>query len=99
MRLIDADALNYRLSSLDRFCRTDKTSALLGRVLFIVSKMPTAVEKKSVKPIDKGDDSYACDRCGETVGWEELDVFGIDPVRYKFCPGCGRKVNWDDTSV
>ena len=96
MRLIDADALNCRLSTLDRFCRTDKMSALLGRVLFIVSKMPTAVEGEKAKPIEKGDDSYCCDVCGETVGWEELDVFGIDPVKYKYCPGCGRKVKWDD---
>ena len=51
-------------------------------------------EQEPVKPIDNGDDSYACDNCGEIVGWEELDVFGIDPIRYKYCPGCGRKVKW-----
>lgn len=54
-------------------------------------------EQEPVKPVDQGDDSYVCDNCGETVGWEELDVYGIDPVRYKFCPGCGRKVKWGDT--
>ena len=95
-RLIDADVLNYRLSTLYRFCRTYKMTSLLGRVLFIVSKMPTVEDAEKAKPIEKGNDSYACDRCGETVGWEELDVFGIDPVRYKFCPGCGRRVAWDD---
>lgn len=94
MRLIDADALNYRLTTLDRFCRTDKMNALLGRVLFIVSKMPT-VSGGTTRPIANGDDSFCCDVCGETVGWEELDVSGIDPVRYKYCPGCGRKVKWD----
>lgn len=93
-RLIDADSLNQRLTTLDRFCRTDKMSALLGRVLFIVSKMPT-VSGETTRPIANGDDSYACDNCGETVGWEELDVFGIDPVKYKYCPGCGRRVKWD----
>lgn len=51
-------------------------------------------EQEPVKPIDKGDDSYACDKCGEIVGWEEFDVAGIDPVKFKFCPGCGRKVKW-----
>lgn len=95
MKLIDADVLTYRLSTLDRMCRTDKMNALLGRVLFIVNKMPTAIQGENVKPIDKGDDSYACDKCGEIVGWEELDCAGIDPVRFKFCPGCGRKVKWD----
>ena len=94
MRLIDADALNCRLSTLDRFCRTDKMSALLGRVLFIVSKMPT-LSGGDTRPIANGDDSYICDACGETVGWEKLDVFGIDPVKYEYCPGCGRKVEWD----
>lgn len=95
MRLIDADALNCRLTTLDRFCRTDKMSALLGRVLFIVSKMPTAVEVEKAEPIENGDDSYVCDRCGETVGWEELYVFGIDPIKYKYCLGWGRKVKWE----
>lgn len=52
-------------------------------------------EHEPVKPIDQGDDSYVCENCGETVGWEELDVFGIDPVKYKFCPGCGRRVKWE----
>ena len=48
-RLIDADVLNYRLSTLDRLCRTDKMTSLLGRVLFIVSKMPTVGGWISVK--------------------------------------------------
>ena len=94
-RLIDADVLNQRLSTLDRLCRTDKMNALLGRVLFIVSKMPT-VSGGTTRPIANGDDSFCCDVCGETVGWEELDVSGIDLVRYKYCPGCGRKVKWND---
>lgn len=52
-------------------------------------------EQEPVKPIDQGDDSYVCDNCGETVGWEELDVSGIDPVKYEYCPGCGRRVKWN----
>ena len=95
MRLIDADDLIYRLSTLDRLCRTDKMLSLLGRVLFAIQKMPTVVEKESVRPIEKGDDSYACDRCGETVGWEEMNCGGISMVKYKYCPECGRKVKWD----
>lgn len=95
MRMIDADGLNQRLTTLDRFCRTDKMKALLGRVLFIVSKMPT-LSGGDTRPIANGDDSYICDACGETVGCEKLDVFGIDPVKYEYCPGCGRKVKWDE---
>ena len=61
-----------------------------------VKPMPTAVENESVKPIDNGDDTYACDKCGETVGLGGLDAYGIDPVKYKYCPGCGREVKWDE---
>ena len=94
MRLIDADALNCRLSTLDRFCRTDKMSALLGRVLFIVSKMPT-ISGGITRPIANGDDSYICDACGETVGWDEMECYGISLIKYKYCPECGRRVVWD----
>ena len=53
-----------------------------------------SVSGGTTRPIANGDESYCCDVCGETVGWEELDVSGIDPVRYKYCPGCGRRVKW-----
>ena len=53
-------------------------------------------EPEAYTPSPAGQDDWICGNCGETVGWEELDVFGIDPVRYKFCPGCGRKVKWDE---
>ncbi len=41
MRLIDADALNVRLSTLDRLARSDAQAALLGRVFYAVSNQPT----------------------------------------------------------
>lgn len=53
-------------------------------------------EHEPVKPIDDGEDSYACDKCGEIVGWDAMDVAGIDPVKFKYCPGCGRKVKWNE---
>lgn len=49
MRLIDADALNRSMTTLYRLCRTDKMTALLGRVLFIISKAPTVCGWISVK--------------------------------------------------
>ena len=52
-------------------------------------------EQEPIKPIAQGDDSYLCDNCGETVGWEELSLYGLDKVKYKYCPECGRKVQWD----
>jgi len=72
---------------------TDYVVVKIGEVKKVLELLK---EQEPVKPIDDGDDSYVCDNCGETVGWEELDVFGIDPVKYKYCPGCGRKVKWDD---
>lgn len=53
-------------------------------------------EQKTVKPIANGDDSWVCENCGETIGWEELNCGGCEKVKYKFCPSCGRKVKWDD---
>lgn len=53
-------------------------------------------ESEPLKPYAQGDGSFACDNCGETVGEEELNCGGISMIKYKFCPECGKKVNWDD---
>ncbi len=45
----------------------------------------------------EADDSWGCGNCGETVGYSEFNPGGIDPVRYKHCPNCGRQVKWDET--
>ena len=52
-------------------------------------------EQEPVKPVDQGDDSYVCDNCGEIVGWEEMACCGIDQVKFKYCPMCGKAVKWD----
>lgn len=52
-------------------------------------------EHEAVKPYAQGDNSFACDNCGETVGWEELNCGGFSIVKYKYCPECGRKVEWE----
>ncbi len=51
-------------------------------------------EQEPVKAIKQGDDSYLCDNCGETVGWEEMKCYGFEKVKYKYCPYCGRKIKW-----
>ena len=43
----------------------------------------------------EADDSWSCGNCGETVGYSEFNPGGIDPVRNKYCPECGRKVKWN----
>ena len=53
-------------------------------------------EQEPLKPFYcEADDSWGCGNCGETVGYGELNPGGIDPVRNKYCPGCGRAVKWD----
>lgn len=55
--------------------------------------------KEPVKPDAQGDDSFACGKCGETVGWKEMNCGGLSMVKYKYCPECGRKVKWDDVNI
>ena len=52
-------------------------------------------DQEPVKPIEQGDDSYVCDNCGEAVGWDEMECYGIGKIRCKYCPGCGRMVKWN----
>ena len=97
VRLIDADAFDEVLRNAQAECKKSGGNfryGVLSNVRANLAKMPTA-SGEITKPIANGDDSYCCDVCGETVGWEELDVFGIDPVKYKYCPGCGRRVKWE----
>lgn len=54
-----------------------------------------SVSGGTTRPIANGDDSYICDACGETVGWDEMECYGISPIRYKYCPECGRMVRWN----
>lgn len=91
MRLIDADALNVRLSTLDRLARSDAQAALLGRVFYVVSNQPT-VDAEPVRhgrwkynaafTVD-GDvyyGRYQCDQCNHYID------AGSDR---KYCPNCG----------
>ena len=97
MRLIDADAFDKVLQNAQTECKKSGGNfryGVLSNVRANLAKMPT-VSVETTRPIANGDDSYVCDNCGETVGWEELDVFGIDPVKYEYCPGCGKRVKWD----
>lgn len=46
-------------------------------------------------PVKDGEENYVCAVCREVVGWDEFKEFGIyDDIRFKYCPGCGRKVKW-----
>ena len=52
-------------------------------------------EQEPVKAVADGEDSYMCNNCGTVIGWTELDMSGIEEVKYKFCPECGRPVKWE----
>ena len=52
-------------------------------------------EQEPVKALSDGEDSYMCNNCGTVIGWAEWEPGGIEEVKYKFCPECGRLVNWE----
>lgn len=53
-------------------------------------------EQEPVKAVADGEDSYMCNNCGTVIGWAEWEPGGIEEVKYKFCPHCGRAVKWDE---
>ena len=48
-------------------------------------------EQEAVKAVADGD-SYICSNCGTLIGWVELYPGGVEEVKHKFCPECGRPV-------
>ena len=52
-------------------------------------------KQKPVKAVADGEDSYMCNNCGTVIGWAEWEPGGIEEVKYKFCPECGKAVKWD----
>lgn len=72
-------------------CRDTCQEVLLQSVLAMLR------EQEPLKPFySEADDSWICRYCCETVGYGEFNPGGIDPVRNKYCPECGREVKWDD---
>ena len=55
-------------------------------------------EQEPVKAVADGEDSYMCNNCGTVIGWAEWEPGGIEEVKYKFCPECGRAVKWECTA-
>lgn len=95
MRLIDEIIGYFELCSLDTD-PTRKAKRKFEQYIKYLNDLSEAMEEQEpVKPIYQGDDSYVCDNCGETVGWEEMACCGIDQVKFKYCPGCGRPVDWN----
>ncbi len=53
-------------------------------------------KQKAVEPELVGVNTWACGECGALLGWEEFSQSGLELVKYKFCPECGRAVKWDE---
>lgn len=54
--------------------------------------------QETVKPVPAIDDvgDWLCGNCYQSVvGEEELDASGFVPVKFNFCPNCGRAVKWE----
>lgn len=54
--------------------------------------------QEPVKPVPAIDDvgDWLCGKCyNSVVGTEELDEGGFVPIRFNYCPNCGRAVKWE----
>jgi len=97
MRLIDADEVNKQIAQEMAVSLRQNTNQLYREGLlsakYIVDTCHTVTEQKCVPKRYK--DEWSCDHCKELVGWTELDVYGWAPIQFNYCPGCGRKVDWN----
>lgn len=93
MRLIDADAMK------EFFKARMALWPNVDEVLDEISDAPTiSVEQDGVEPIRSNESNeWFCGYCFEIVGETTLTAGGIQEVRHKYCPECGRKVKWDAT--
>ena len=51
-------------------------------------------EQEPVKAVADGED-YRCNNCGTVIGWPGWEPGGVEEVKDKFCPECGRPVKWE----
>ena len=96
MRLIDADTLKNVMTGACNICDGQGIDTTIARILIsIIDNVPT-IDTTAVEPIrSKNADVWYCGNCDEIVGEETLTVGGIQEVRHKYCPECGRKVKWE----
>ena len=63
---------------------------LLENVLLLLK------EQEAVEPKLVGVNTWTCGECGALLGWEEFSRSGLELVKYKYCPECGKKLKWND---
>ena len=69
--------------------------AVIDNILFRFWQMGWLKEQETVRPVADGEDSYRCNNCGTVIGWDAWEPGGVEEVKDKFCPECGRPVKWD----
>ena len=55
-------------------------------------------EQEAVEPKFVDVNTWMCSECGALLGWEEFSQFGLELIKYKYCPECGKAVKWDDNT-
>lgn len=48
-----------------------------------------------VEPKLVGENIWTCGECGALLGWEEFSQCGLELIKYKYCPECGKPVKWN----
>ena len=60
------------------------TSELLSDAIELLT------EDTETSPVFYGD-RWGCEKCSEVEGWKDI----LQTRKYKYCPGCGRKIVWE----
>lgn len=59
-------------------------SGMLSDALYLLT------EDEETSPVFYGD-RWGCEKCSEVEGWKDI----LQTRKYKYCPGCGRKIVWE----
>ena len=71
-------------------------NALMNAVRFLRNHVNELLkEQEAVEPKLVGVNTWTCGKCGALLGWEDFTQSGLELVKYKFCPECGKAVKWE----
>ena len=65
-----------------------------GIIEYIDDAIDLLKEQEAVEPKLVGENTWMCSECGALLGWEEFSQFGLELIKYKYCPECGRHLKW-----
>ena len=67
-----------------------------GIMEYIDDAISILKEQEPVEPKLVDVNTWMCSECGALLGWEEFSQFGLELIKYKYCPECGHEVKWVD---